>query len=112
MIQSDQGTNFTSKVFSQMLNVLGIKHQLASAYHPEFQGALEQFHQTLKSMLQIFCIETGKEWVDGLPLIMLAARESVQEPLGFSPAELVFGHTVRGPPKFTCVYPSLSQFFL
>lgn len=30
---------------------------------------------------------------------MLTAREAVQESLGFSPAELVFGHTPRGPLK-------------
>jgi len=31
--------------------------------------------------------------------LLFAARESVQETLGFSPFELVFGHTVRGPLK-------------
>ena len=30
---------------------------------------------------------------------MFATRESVQEILGFSPFELVFGHMVRGPLK-------------
>ena len=30
---------------------------------------------------------------------MFAVRESVQESLGFSPFELVFGHTVKGPLK-------------
>lgn len=30
---------------------------------------------------------------------MFAARESVQESLGFSPFELIFGHSVRGPLK-------------
>ncbi len=30
---------------------------------------------------------------------MFTVRETVQESLGFSPAELVFGHTVRGPLK-------------
>lgn len=68
-------------------------------YHPESQGAVERFHQTLKTLLRTFCIETGKDWVDGLPLLMFAVRESVQESLGFSPAELVFAHTVRGPLK-------------
>ncbi len=97
VIQSDQGSNFTSKVFTQMLKELGIHHQLSSAYHPESQGALERFHQTLKSMLRKFCTETGRDWVEGLPLMMFAIRESVQESIGFSPAELVFGHTVRGP---------------
>ncbi len=34
-----------------------------------------------------------------LPLLLFSLREPVQESLGFSPAELVFGHTVRGPLK-------------
>ncbi len=72
---------------------------MSSAYHPDSQGALEHFHQTLKSMLRTYCVETGRDWVDGLPLLMLAVRSTVQESLGFSPAKLVFGHTVRGPLK-------------
>lgn len=97
VIQSDQGSNFTSKVFKQALEKLGINHQTSTAYHPESQGALERFHQTLKTMLRRYCEETGGDWVEGLPFMMFAIRESVQESLGFSPAELVFGHTVRGP---------------
>ena len=30
-------------------------------------------------------------------MLLFAARESIQESLGFSPFELVFGHQVRGP---------------
>lgn len=99
IIQSDQGSNFTSKVFRQALGMLGIGHQMSSAYHPESQGALERFHQTLKAMLRRYCIETGRDWAEGLPYLMFATRETVQESLGFSPAELVFGHTMRGPLK-------------
>lgn len=33
------------------------------------------------------------------PLLLFAATEVTQESLGFSPAELLFGHTVRGPLK-------------
>lgn len=44
-------------------------------------------------------MDTGKEWDEGVPLLLFAIREAVQESLGFSPAELVFGHTVRGPLK-------------
>ncbi|KAJ8042213.1 hypothetical protein HOLleu_13218 [Holothuria leucospilota] len=49
-IQSDQGSNFMSTVFQQMLYELGIDQIKSSAYHPESQGALERFHQTLKNM--------------------------------------------------------------
>ncbi len=48
-------------------------------------------------MIRTYCVETGKDWMDGLPLLMFAVRESIQESLGFSPHELVFAHTVRGP---------------
>ncbi len=99
VIQTDQGTNFMSRLFKQVLSQLKIKHVTSSAYHPESQGALERFHQTLKSMLSKYCAESGKDWDEGLPLLLFAVRESVQESLGFSPAELVFGHTVRGPLK-------------
>ena len=66
---------------------------------PESQGALERFHQTLKNMIRSYCFDTEKDWDDGIHLILFAVRESVQESLGFSPFELVFGHTVRGPLK-------------
>ena len=82
-----------------MLEVLAVKHNVSSAYHPQSQGALERFHQTLKTMLRAYCLETGKEWDEGIPFLLFAVQETVQESLGFSPAELVFGHTVRGPLK-------------
>ncbi|XP_049912636.1 uncharacterized protein LOC126397732 [Epinephelus moara] len=96
-VQTDQGSNFMCKLFAQVLASLSIKHRKSSAYHPQSQGALERFHQTLKSMMRKYCLENEKDWDEGLPFLLLAARESVQESTGFSPAELVFGHTVRGP---------------
>ncbi len=99
VIQTDQGSNFTSKLFAQVLKELGVSHQMSRAYHPESQGALERFHQTLKSMLRTYCVSMGKDWVEGLLLLLFAVRETVQESLGFSPSELVFGHTVCGPLK-------------
>ena len=76
---------------------LAVTHNTSSAYHPESQGALERFHQTLKSMLRKYCLEHKRDWDEGLPLVLFAVRETTQESLGFSPADLVFGHTVRGP---------------
>ncbi|KAI2644621.1 Retrovirus-related Pol polyprotein [Labeo rohita] len=98
-IQTDQGSNFTSKIFTQTLAALGVSHRMSSAHHPESQGSLERYHQTLKAMIRAYCVETGREWDEGLPFLLFATRESVQESIGFSPADLVFGHTVRGPLK-------------
>lgn len=96
-IQSDKGSNFTSRMFKEVLEQLRVKHQCSSAYHAQSQGALERFHQTLKSLLRGYCVELNRDWEEGLPWLMLAAREVTQESTGFSPNDLVFGHRVRGP---------------
>lgn len=61
------------------------------------QGVLERFHQTLKAMLRAYCVQLRGDWEEGLPWLLLAAKEVVQESTGFSPNDLVFGHIVRGP---------------
>ena len=99
VLQTDQGTNFLSQLFAKVLQTLSITHNVSSAYHPESQGALERWDQTLKAMLRKYCAEAQKDWDEGVPLVLFAMRETVQESLGFSPAELVFGNTVRGPLK-------------
>ena len=50
-------------------------------------------------MIRAYVEQHEKDWDVGLPLLMFAARESVQESLGFSPFDLVFGHYVRCPLK-------------
>ena len=97
VIQSDRITNFTSQTFAQILHLLNSQHNKASAYHPQSQGILERFHQTLKSLLRAYCVELGQDWGEGRPWLILTAREVTQKSTGFSPNALVFGHTVRGP---------------
>ena len=76
---------------------MGIDIVISSAYHPQSQGALERFHQTLKTMIKANCLEHEKDWNEGLPLLFFAIYEVPNELLGFNPFELVFGHNVRGP---------------
>ena len=78
---------------------LGIEQCASSAHHPESQVALDRFHQTLKNMIRIYCMDFEKDWDEGVHLLLFAAKEEVQETLGFSPFELVFWRTVRGPLK-------------
>ncbi|XP_068206183.1 uncharacterized protein [Palaemon carinicauda] len=96
-IQSDQGSNFTSREFQAKMNELGIKHNLASSYHPESQGILERFHSTLKNALTKYCLDHVEEWDKDWPLLLFALRSAPRESLGFSPFQMVYGHNVRGP---------------
>ena len=65
-----------------------IKQYRTSADHPESQGAVERFLQTLKHTIRSYCFDTEKDWDEGIHLLLFAVRESVQVSLGFSPFEL------------------------
>ena len=91
---------FTSDIFQEVMYELGIQQYTSSANHPEFQGALERFHQTLKNMIRTYCLDFEKDWDEGFHLLLFAAREAVEETLGFRPFHLVFGRAVRVPLKF------------
>ena len=66
-----------SGLMQQVMYQLGIKQYKSAAYHPESQGALERFHQTLKKMLCAYCLEHGKDWDEGVHLVLFASREAV-----------------------------------
>ncbi|XP_068229464.1 uncharacterized protein [Palaemon carinicauda] len=97
VIQTDCGTNFTSKVFRDKCAELAIQHNTSVPYHPESQGLVERFHQTLKSVLKIHCYDSGSEWDKALPFALFAIRSHPNSSTGVAPFELVFGHKVRGP---------------
>ena len=88
-----------SGIFQRVMHELDITQYKSSSYHPESQGALERFHQTLKRMIISYFFDSEKDWDADIHLLLFAVRESIQKSLGFSPFELVLGHTVRGPLK-------------
>ena len=77
------------------MHELGIIQYKSSPYHPKSQGALERFHQTLKNMIRSYCFDTEKSGIDAF----ICCCSPLDKSLGFSPFELVFNHTVRGPLK-------------
>uniref|UniRef100_A0A3B5R704 Integrase catalytic domain-containing protein n=1 Tax=Xiphophorus maculatus TaxID=8083 RepID=A0A3B5R704_XIPMA len=96
-ILTDCGTNFLSNLLKQVYQLLGIKGINTTPYHPQSDGLVERFNQTLKNMLRKFVTETGTEWDKWLPYMLFAYREVPQASTGFSPFELLYGRQVRGP---------------
>ncbi|XP_068221744.1 uncharacterized protein [Palaemon carinicauda] len=97
VIQSDNGSNFVSKYFRDKMKELGINLVTSTPYHPESQGIVERFHQTLKSCLRKLCNNFEHDWEEKLPFVLLALRLTPNDTTGFSPFDLLFGHTAKGP---------------
>lgn len=96
-ILTDQGTAFLSKTLKHVYSLLGIKGIRTTPYHPQTDGLVERYNQTLKGMLRKFVAANGKDWDRWLPFLLFAYREVPQASTGFSPFELLYGRQVRGP---------------
>ncbi|KAK7095859.1 hypothetical protein V1264_005220 [Littorina saxatilis] len=96
-VLTDRGTQFTSEVMAEVYRLLGIRGLTTSPYHAQANGLCERFNATLKSMLKKLCRERPTDWDRYIPSALFAYREVPQESLKFSPFQLLYGRTVRGP---------------
>ena len=96
-ILMDQGSNFTSQLLAELYRLLHIHPIRTSPYHPQTDGLVEQFNQTLKSMLRKAATDEGKDWDKLVPYLLFAYRKVPQASTGFSLFELLYGRNVRGP---------------
>ena len=96
-ILSDLGTQFVSECMEEVNRLLSIRHLTTTPYHPMCNGLVERFNGTLKAMLKKLCAEQPRQWHRFINALLFAYREVPQESTGFSPFELLYGRTVRGP---------------
>ena len=51
-ILSDRGTEFTGRVWGELMELLGIQQVLTSPYYPQANGIIEQSHRTVGNILR------------------------------------------------------------
>ena len=76
-VLSDLETQFTSNCTKEVSRLLSIRQLTTSPYHPACSGLVEKFN--------------------GVNPLLFAYREARQEATGFSPFDLLYGRTVKGP---------------
>ena len=96
-ILTDQGSNFTSKLLSEFCRLLKVHAVHTSPYHPQCDGLVERFKQTLNMMLRKVVTKEVKDRDKLLPYVLSAYREVPQVSTGFSLFEHIYGHNIRDP---------------
>ena len=95
VMTSDRGAQFTSALWANMSETLGVQLNTTTAYHPESNGMVERMHRQLKESLKARL--AGPDWHAQLPWTLLGMRATWKQDLGASPAELVYGAPLTVP---------------
>ncbi|XP_058638128.1 uncharacterized protein LOC131544123 [Onychostoma macrolepis] len=88
-ILTDQGTPFMSRLMADLCRLLRVKQVRTTVYHPQTDGLVERFNQTLKQMLWRVAAEDRRDWDQMLPYVLFGIREVPQASTGFTPFELL-----------------------
>ena len=58
----DWDPQFTARAFQELLQLLGIKLKLTTAFHPQSNGTTEWFNQEIEAYLGIYCSLNPMDW--------------------------------------------------
>ena len=90
-VQSDQGREFVNSVNSHLFKITGVKHIISLAYHPQMNGLIERFNETLQRSLLKMVEQNENEWENYLDSVLFSYRTSKQASTKFSPFFLLYG---------------------
>ncbi|XP_075102168.1 uncharacterized protein LOC142177437 [Nicotiana tabacum] len=88
---SDGGTHFCNKLLDNVLSKYGVKHKVATAYHPQTSGQVEVSNREIKQILENTVSASRKYWVAKLDDALWAYQTTYKTPVGTSPYKLVYG---------------------
>ncbi|CAF0886715.1 unnamed protein product [Brachionus calyciflorus] len=94
---SDQGRNFESNLFKEVLELLDVHKLRTTPHHPQCDGQTERFNRTLISMLRTFINENQDDWDILLNKLAFAYRTAVHRATGYTPFEMVYGRQPKLP---------------
>ena len=98
---SDRDSRFTSKVWTELMRLVGTRLDMSTAFHPQTDGLTERYNRVLEEYLRSYVSATYDDWDEWLSLAQFAVNNSKQESLRATPFFLNFGRHPRTPSSLT-----------
>ena len=92
-IVSDRDKLFTSKYWTTLMALIGVKRKMSTSFHPQTDGQTERINQTLKAYLRCYINYQQNNWVDLLPMAQYAYNSAESEGTGYTPFYANLGYT-------------------
>ena len=95
-IHSDQGREFTNKLWEDLCRALEIRKTKTPPYSPQ-SNSVERFHRTLNTLFRLYLERDDPEWFHVLPMAVLAYNSKVNAATGVTPIEAWTGREATLP---------------
>ena len=105
-VHSDRGTSFTSSLFKEVMNMLGINKTVTPPYCPR-GDRVERAHRVLGNILRSDDSTPDRDWAIKLPAAVMAYNVASNRITSLSPFEAVFGQRAVLPVDF--LFPCVKQ---
>ncbi|XP_022861578.1 uncharacterized protein LOC111381966 [Olea europaea var. sylvestris] len=77
-MKNDEGKHFCNRQFEQLLNKYGVKHRVATPYHPQTSGQVKVSNRQLKRILEVTMNSSRKDWSKKLDDALWAYRTALK----------------------------------
>ena len=88
-ILSDNGPEFRSKEFNEVLKKFCIEHTYTTPYKPSSNGCVERSNRTIMNLLKGLIKENPQKWSEELPKAITIYNNTKHSELGRSPSEVI-----------------------
>lgn len=95
---TDRGTTFLSGIMNRLCELCHIRRVKSLSYHPQTNGAAEQFNRFVWKNLKAYCQKDNTSWPKYLSTICCSHRSTVSiYSTGFTPFSMFTGRTMNLP---------------